>query len=107
HSPDRPHRARASDFGKAVVNARGEPDHSDAGITAPHHARGAGVVLLAGQHHPVIPDTDDCLDDADAQPAGVKRVALLDMGFQIAEIARWVDALAQPSGEARPLERLL
>jgi hypothetical protein len=45
------------------------------------------VVLLADQGDFVVPDADDRLDDADAQTGGVERVALLDMSFEIADIA--------------------
>ena len=57
------------------------------------------MVLLAGDGDPVIPVADDRLDDADAQSAGIERVALLDMRLEIAEIARRIDQLARPSGK--------
>ena len=69
HAADRPHRARAGDLGKAVVDARRQPHHRDPGILAPRHLGRAGMVLLAGQRDPVIPDADDRLDDADPQAA--------------------------------------
>ena len=51
---------------------------------------------------PVVPDADDRLDDADAQPAGVERVALLDMRFEIADITPGIDPLARsPAKPAR------
>ena len=106
HAADRPHRARAGDFGKPVVNARREPHHRDPGIPAPHHARRAGMVLLADQRDPVVPDADDRLDDADAQSGRVERVALLDMRFEIADIARRIDPLARPSGKTGAFQRL-
>src|SRR5271165_1467047 len=87
HATDRPYRARAGNFGKPVVNARREAHHRNPGIAAPYHAGRAGMVLLTDQRHPVIPDADNRLDDADAQSARVERVALLDMRLEIAEIA--------------------
>ena len=84
---------------------RRQPHHRHPGILAPHHARRAGMILLADQRDAVVPDADDRLDDADAQPAGVERVALLDMRFEIADIMRRIDPLARPSGKAGPLQR--
>ncbi len=55
---------------------------------------------------PEIPDADDRLDDADAQPGRVERVALLDMRFEIADIARRVDPLARPAGKPGARQRL-
>ena len=106
HAADRPHRARAGDLGKPVVDARRQPHHRHPGILAPDHARRAGMVLLADQRDPEIPDADDRLDDADAQPGRVERVALLDMRFEIADIARRIDPLARPSGKPGALQRL-
>ncbi len=64
------------------------------------------MVLLTGQNHAVIPDADDGLDDADAQPAGVERVALLDMRFEIADIMPGIDPLARTIGKAGAAQRL-
>ena len=50
------------------------------------HARGAGVVLLAGEIDAVLPDADDGRDDADRKPAAFERVALLDMRLEIADV---------------------
>ena len=49
YAADRPHGTQAGDFGKAVVNARRQPHHRNTGVFAPHHARRAGMVLLADQ----------------------------------------------------------
>ena len=54
--------------GKRSWMCVGEPHHRHPGILAPHHARRAGVVLLADQRDPKVADADDGLDDADAQP---------------------------------------
>src|SRR5271170_868533 len=88
------------------MNARREPHHCDPGIPAPHHARRAGMVLLAGERDPVIPDAYDRLDDADAQSGHVERVALLDMRLEIADVARRIDPLARPPGKTRAFQRL-
>jgi hypothetical protein len=106
HPADRPHRARAGDFGKPVMNACREPHHCDPSIPAPHHARRAGMVLFADQRDPVIPNADDRLDDADPQSGRVERVPLLDMRFEIADIARRIDPLTRPSGKAGALQCL-
>ena len=60
----------------------------------------AGMVLLAGDGDPVVPVADDRLDDADAQAGRFQRVALLDMRFEIAEVARRLAAIARPAGIA-------
>jgi len=83
HAADRPHCARAGDLREALVDPCRQPHHRDTGIPAPHHARSAGMVLLAVQSDAIVPNADDRLDHADAQPAGVEGVALLDMGFEI------------------------
>jgi hypothetical protein len=64
------------------------------------------MVLLAGDRDPVIPDADDALDDADPQSSGFERVALLDVGFEVAEIARGIESFARPSGIPAIGERL-
>ncbi len=81
------------------MDRRRQPHHRHAGILAPDHARRAGVVLLAGHDHSDVPDADDGLDDAEAQPGAVEDVALLDMGFEIAAMAAGLDRLAPPAGE--------
>src|SRR6516225_1422177 len=106
HAADRPHRARAGDLRKPVVNAGRQPHHRDPGILAPHHARGAGMVLLAGHQDPVVPDADDRFDHADAQPGRVERVALLDMRFEIAGVTPGLDLLARPPGKSGALQGL-
>ncbi len=88
------------------MNLRSQSHHRHARILAPHHACRAGVVLLTGEQNPVIPYADNCLDHANAQPAGVERVALLDMGFEIADIMPWVGLFAGPSVKAGTLQRL-
>src|SRR3984893_1860065 len=64
------------------------------------------MVLFAVERHPVVPNADDSLDHADAQPAGVERVALLDMRFEIADIALGVDPLALTIGKTGALQSL-
>src|SRR5439155_9232525 len=104
HAADRPYGARAGDLREAIVNVRRQPHHCDAGVFAPHHARRPGMILLTGERHAVVPDADDRLDDADAQPAGVERVALLDMRFEIADIVPGIYPLARAPGKAGPLQ---
>src|SRR5207245_1864703 len=70
------------------------------------HARRPGVILLAVQSDAIVPNADDRLDHADAQPAGVERVALLDMRFKIADIMPGIDPLARTLGKAGTSERL-
>ncbi len=43
---------------------------------------------------------------ADAQPGGVERVALLDMGFEIADMAAGFELFARPAGEPGARKRL-
>src|SRR5215472_586704 len=105
HAADRPHCARTGDFRKAVVNPGREPHHRDTGIPAPFHTGGAGMVLLADEGDPVVPDADNRLDDADTQSAGVERVALLDMRFEVTNVTQWLDPLIGPLGKARTVER--
>src|SRR5215472_4499844 len=98
HAADRPHCARTGDFRKAVVNPGREPHHRDTGIPAPFHTGGAGMVLLADEGDPIVPDADNRLDDADTQSARVERVALLDMRFEVTNVTQWLDPLiGQPS----------
>src|SRR5436190_2699750 len=101
HAADRPDRARSGDRGEAVLDMRRQPDHRDAGILAARHLRRAGVVLLASDRDPVIPVADDRLDNADLEPGRVEPIALLDMGFEIADIALWIEPLTRPPGVAR------
>src|SRR6185312_16552361 len=51
-------------------------------------------------------DADDRLDDPDAAPVRFERVALLDMGFEITNIARRIDLLALPAGEPGFFQRI-
>src|SRR5205085_7240113 len=95
----RPDSARPSDFGEAVVDARAQPHHRGARIATPSHLRRAGMVLLAGDRDPVVPVADDRFDDADLQPGRVEPIALLDMGFEVAEVAAGIEPLVRPAGE--------
>ena len=78
---------------------RRQPDHRDAGILAARHLRRAGMVLLAGDRDPVVPVADDRLDNPDLLARSVEHVALLDMSFEIADIAPGIELLARPAGE--------
>src|SRR5579862_2390106 len=89
---DRPYRPRARDLGEAVVEAAGQTHQRGGGVLAAMHLGGAGVVLLAADGDPVVPAADDPLDDADALAGPFERAALLDMGLEIADIARRIDA---------------
>ena len=51
--------------GKPFVDIDAEFRQRQAGILANGHPRRAGVVLLAGECDPVLPDPDDGGDDAD------------------------------------------
>ncbi len=105
-APDRPHRARAGERGKAVVDARRQPHHRDPGILAPRHLGRAGMVLLTRQRDHEIADADDRLDDPDAAAGRFERVALLDMRFEVADITRGIDLLTLPAGEPGLFQRL-
>ena len=73
--------------GKAIVDIDAEPGQRQTCIPAIGHPRRAGVILLAGEGDPVLPDADDGGDDADLQRAAFERLALLDMGFEISDMA--------------------
>ena len=57
------------------------------------------MVLLAGDRDPVVPVADDRLDNPDLLARSVEHVALLDMSFEIADIAPGIELLARPAGE--------
>src|SRR5207248_2596530 len=48
----------------------------------------------------------DALDDPDLRSDRIQRIALLDMGFEVADIARRIDELARPSGKPGIDQRL-
>ena len=58
------------------------------------------MILLAGKCDPVLPDTDDGGDDADAEAAAFERLALLDMGLEISDVPAAFGLRARPAGEA-------
>jgi hypothetical protein len=58
------------------------------------------VILLAGKADPVLPDPDNGSDDADRKTAAFEQLALLDMGFEIADMPPALRRRAGPAGEA-------
>ena len=87
--------------GNRASIAAGQPHQRHAGILADRHARGAGVVLHALETDPVLPDADDAGDHAEAQAGRIELVALLDMRFQVAAVARRVES-SRAAGPASP-----
>ena len=80
-----PDRARTAQGRKAVVYRHTKSGQSQTCIPARDHAGRACMILFTCEADPVLPDTDDRRDNADCKAAGLKRVALLDMGFQISK----------------------
>src|SRR4029453_10634210 len=83
-----------------------QPHERQPGVAAARHAGRAGVVLLARRRKAVLPDRDDRRDDADLEARGLERVALLDMGLDVARVAPGLELQAGPAGKARLVERL-
>ena len=75
-------------------------------VLADRHARGAGVVLLAGKGDAILPDADDRGDDADLEAAALEPVALLDVRLEIADVPPVLDRKPGAAGEADGLQRL-
>ena len=94
--PDRPW---TGDRRKPRLDRGDQLDQRHAGVLANRHARGAGMVLLTLEFDPEPPAADDRGDDAEAQMVVFQVGALLDMGLQIAAIARGIHLLARPAGK--------
>src|SRR5207237_3918556 len=56
--------------------------------------------VLTGDRDPVVPVADDRLDNPDLLARSVEHVALLDMSFEIADIAPGIELLARAVGES-------
>ena len=91
---------------KAIVDIDAESRQREAGILADGHPGGAGVILLAGEGDPVLPDADDGGDDADLEAAAFERLALLDMGFEISDVAAALAVRARPAGKTDLAQRV-
>src|SRR5487761_2646392 len=96
-----PYRARTAQRGQPVVNSDAKPDQRQAGIPAIGHPGGAGVVLLAAEADPVLPDADDGGDDADLETAAFECPALLDMRLEISDVPPACGRRARPAGKTR------
>ena len=92
--------------GKRVVDLDAEFRQRQPGIPAYRHPRGAGVVLLAGEADPVLPDADDGGDDADLERAAFEHLALLDMRLEISDVAPALAGRARPAGETGLAQRI-
>ena len=57
------------------------------------------MILFADKIDAVLPDADDGGDDADRKAAALQRLALLDMGLQVADMPPALDADAWPAGK--------
>src|SRR4051794_372878 len=101
-----PDRARSGKPGEAPVDLAQEAHDREAGVAAARHAGRAGVVLLACRREAVLPDRDDRRDDADLEVAALERVALLDMGLDIAGVSPCLELQARPAGKRGLVERL-
>src|SRR5262249_42704270 len=82
HSSGGPHGARTADLREALIDRRQQPQQLAAGVAAPRHRRGAGVVLLAEHGEAVLPDGDDSRHYPDLQLFALQRIALLDMRLE-------------------------
>src|SRR5438034_749346 len=65
----------------------------------------AGVILLAGEGDPVLPDADDGGDDADAETVAFERPALLDMRLEIPDMAPAFGRGARAAGKTHLVQR--
>ncbi len=91
---------------KVLVDRDTEFRQREPCVLADRHSRGAGMVLLAGEGDAVLPDADDGGDDADLEAGSLEPVALLDMGFEIADVPSALDRDAGAAGKADDVERL-
>jgi hypothetical protein len=64
------------------------------------------MILLTGECHPVLPDTDDGGDDTDLEASAFKRPALLDVGFEIADMAPALDPGTRTTRQTHLSQRL-
>ena len=64
------------------------------------------MILFAGEADPVLPDADDGGDDADLERAAFEHLALLDMRFQISDVASAFVSCARPAGETGFAQRV-
>src|SRR5262249_9409257 len=83
-----------------------ETDQRGAGIPSAFHRRGARMVLLAPERDPQLDDADDRRHDADAFAGRLEPAALLDMGFEIGDIAVGFHPRQRLIGEAGGADRL-
>ena len=81
-----PDASRAGDFGKSRSDRAAQLDERDAGVPTYRHPGRTRVVLLAGEGDAILPDADDARDDPKMQAGLVEIIALLDMGFEIADV---------------------
>src|SRR5215203_1301411 len=101
-----PDRARSGKPGEAPVDLGEQAHEGEPGVAAARHAGRAGVVLLARRREAVLPDRDDCRDDANLEVAALERVALLDMRLDITRVAPGLELQARPAGKPGLVERL-
>ena len=94
-----PYRAWPAELRELIVDINAKPVERHAGVPANVHPRGAGVILLAIEGDPVLPDTYDGSDDADAEIAALECFALLNMRFEISDMPPAFSLHARPAGK--------
>lgn len=102
----RPDGALRRQLPESFVDRVGKGNQRRARVPANGHAGGARMIADAGKPHAVLMDADDAGDDAEVEAARLQIVALLDVGFQISEIAGGIDGSPLETGKAGAVKRL-
>ncbi len=103
--PRRPGAARAADLRELPVDRRQQPHRREARIPALRHGGAAGMVLVAGEIDPELPDRHDAAHHAEMQAGGFELRPLLDVHLQEAAVAGRVEPHPGQAGEAGTRER--
>src|SRR5580698_6609218 len=101
-----PDAAGSRDLRETHRDRRGEFDERDPGVLALDHACRARVIGLADENDAILPDADDAGDNAKPHSRLVERVALFDMGLEIADGVRSHDRFTPALRKTRGRQRL-